>query len=104
MRSAGIAAIALTLVLGACTSTLVMMPPGDEPGMKEAPPEGAVGPPEGAIQVGEDYFMVPAGADANGCARFSPWSGSNPVTAAIYYRSADGSFTLSKEEAGCTAG
>ena len=104
MRSAGIAAIALTLVLGACTSTLVMMPPGDETGTKEAPPEGAVGPPAGAIQVGDDYYMVPSGTDANGCARFRPWSGSNSVTAAIYYLSADGSFTLSKERAGCTAG
>ena len=93
----GIAALALTLVLGACTGVMKTMQPGDEPGMTQ-------GPPAGAIQVGEDYYMVPAGTDANGCARFRPWSGSNLVTAAIYYRKADGSFTLNKEQAGCVAG
>ena len=95
MRPAGIAAIALTLALGACT--MAMEQPGGKSVMTEEPPAGA-------IQVGDDYYMVPAGANAEGCARFRPWSGSNPVTAAIYYRKADGSFTLGKEESGCVSG
>ena len=94
---AGIAALALTLVLGACTGVIKTMQPGDEPSMSQEPPAGA-------IQAGEDYYMVPAGTDANGCARFRPWSGSNLVTAAIYCGKADGSFTLNKEQASCVAG
>ena len=60
-------------------------------------------PLAGAIQIGDDYYMVPAGADGDGCPQFSPWSSSNPVQAAIYFRKADGSFTLYKEEADCAA-
>ena len=108
----GIAALALTLVLGACTGVMKTMQSGDEPpsmtqgpsGTPQEPPSMTHEPPAGAVQVGEDYYMVPAGTDANECARFRPWSGSNIVTAAIYYRNADGSFTLNKEQAGCVAG
>ena len=89
MRSAGIAAITLALVLGACT--VAMEQPGGDSGMVQEPPAGA-------IQVGDDDYMVPAGADAEGCERFRPWSGS------IYYRKADGGFTLYKDEADCVAG
>ena len=129
----GIAALALTPVLGACTGAMKTMQPGDEPpGMMrepsgtpqeppsttqeppsttqeppsttQEPPSMTHEPPAGAVQVGEDHYMVPADTDANGCARFRPWSGSNIVTAAIYYCKADGSFTLNKEQAGCAAG
>ena len=60
-------------------------------------------PLAGAIQIGDDYYMVPAGADGDGCPQFNPWSSRNPVRAAIYFRKADGSFTLYKEEADCAA-
>ena len=96
MRPAGIAAIALTLALGACAAA-PEKPPGEGSGMSHEVPAGA-------IQVGEDYYMVPVGADAGGCTQYAPWSGSNPVKTAIYYQKADGSFTLSKEEADCAAG
>ena len=95
MRPAGLAAIALALVLGACT--VAYEQPAEESGMAQEVPAGA-------IQVGDDYYMVPAGADAEGCEWFRPWSGSNSVTAAIYYRKADGSFTLHKEQTDCVAG
>ena len=95
MRPAGIAAIALTLALGACTAAYEQ--PAEETGMAQEVPAGA-------IQLGEDYYMVPVGTDAEGCAQFAPWSGSNPVTAAIYYRKADGDFTLHKEQTDCVAG
>ena len=70
---------------------------GDEPGMMQQPPAGA-------IQVGDDYYMVPAGTDAEGCQRFRPWSGNKPVKTAIYYRKADGSFTIGKQDSGCVSG
>ena len=92
MRVAGVATIALALVLGACT--VATEQPGGEA-------ETTRQPPAGAIQVGDDYYMVPAGTDGDGCAQFAPWSGSNPVTAAFYYRKADGSFTLHKEQTDC---
>lgn len=95
MRPAGIAAIALALALGACT--VAYEQPAEESGMAQEVPAGA-------IQLGEDYYMVPVGADSDGCAQFSPWSGSNPVTTAIYYRKADGDFTLHKSQTDCVAG
>ena len=95
MRSAGLAAVALTLVLGACT--VAYEQPAQESGMPQEVPAGA-------IQVGDDYYMVRAGADAEGCERFRPWSASNPVKTAIYYRMADGTFTLHKEQTDCVAG
>ena len=92
VRGARIAAVALALALGACT--VVVEQSGGESGM----PEGA---PAGAIQVGEDRYMVPVDMDAGGCERFTPWSASAPVKTAIYYRKADGSFVLNREEAAC---
>ena len=61
-------------------------------------------PPAGAVQVGEDFYMVPAGTDEDGCMQFGPWPAGNPVTTALYYRKADGSFTLHREQTDCVAG
>ena len=94
-RPAGVAAIALALVLGACAVAYEQS--GDESGMPQEVPAGA-------IQVGDDYYMVPAGADAEGCERFRPWSASNPVKTAIYYRVADGTFSADKTQAACVTG
>ena len=95
MRPAGIAAIALTLALGACAVAYEQS--GEESGTTQEVPAGA-------IPVGEDYYMVPAGADAEGCERFRPWSGSKPVKTAIYYRVADGTFSPDKQKAACVTG
>ena len=95
MRPAGIAAIALTLALGACTAAYEQ--PAEESGMPQEVPAGA-------IQLGEDYYMVPAGADSDGCPLFRPWSGSKPVKTALYYQKADGGFTIGKEQSACIAG
>ena len=95
MRPAGIAAIALTLVLGACA--VAMEQPGGESDMpREVPAD--------AIQLGEDYYMVPSGTAADGCPQFRPWSASGRVPTAIYYRKADGDFTRSRDQADCSAG
>ena len=67
-------------------------------------PSGAAetrAPPADAVRVKEDYYMVPIGVDDDGCEQYSPWSANNPVTTALYFRKADGSFTLSRAEAGC---
>ena len=66
--------------------------------------ESAVTVPPGAIQVGDDYYMVPSGTDADGCPQFSPWSSGNLVQTALFYRKADGSFTVVKEQSACVAG
>ena len=71
--------------------------------------EGLVGesgrePPPGAIRTGDDLYMVAIGRDSNGCLQFKPWSKSRMVPAAIYFRKADGGFTLYKDEADCSAG
>jgi hypothetical protein len=52
--------------------------------------------PADAIEVEEDYYMVPAGTDADGTARFSAFSQRKMVAAVIFYRKADGSFTPNK--------
>ena len=58
-------------------------------------------PPPGAIRLADDYYMVPRGADHDGCPSYSPWSRRSVVPAAIYYRKADDSFTLYRSGADC---
>ena len=67
---------------------------GDAP---SSPPD----PPPGAVRLADDYYMVPRGVDRYGCPSYSPWSRRNLVPAAIYYRKADGSFTLYRSDAVC---
>ncbi|MEM7041226.1 MAG: hypothetical protein AAF543_00300 [Pseudomonadota bacterium] len=50
-----------------------------------------------AIQVGDDFFMIPTGLDEDGCETFKPHSANNPVKAAIYYRQADGTFGIARD-------
>ena len=47
------------------------------------------------------HYMVPAGTDDGGCQQYKPWSAGAPVTAAIYYRGEEGTFTLARPEDGC---
>ena len=58
-------------------------------------------PPENAISVGNDVFMVPVSVDADGCQQYTAWSSTKAVLAVIQYRRADGSFTPDKREAAC---
>lgn len=70
---------------------------GNEPG------EGTAGTeiPEGAILVGEELYMVPAGEDADGCRQYTAWSPTMMVTMVIQYRDRAGGFTPDKTQALC---
>jgi hypothetical protein len=59
--------------------------------------------PHGAIQVGEELYQIPIGADDDGCPRFRMYSPTKLVPQAIYYRNAAGGFTTSKEGAACAS-
>jgi hypothetical protein len=59
--------------------------------------------PRGAIQVGEELYQIPIGADDDRCPRFRMYSPTKLVAQAIYYRDAAGGFTPSKEEAACAS-
>jgi hypothetical protein len=75
--------------------------PGSTSGVaadQEAPPL-----PFGAIQVGEDLYQIPIGADGDGCPRFRMYSPTKLVAQAIYYPDGAGGFTASKEEAACAS-
>lgn len=52
--------------------------------------------PAGAIEVGEDFYMVPAGADADGCPRFRAFTRRQNAPDVIFYRKRDGGFTPNK--------
>lgn len=74
------------------------------PGKKELVEKGRREPPPGAIRMGDDFYMVAIGQDPDGCTQFKPWSKSRMVPTAIYFRKADGGFTLYKEDTDCSDG
>ncbi len=95
-------ALCVTLpVLVACQATTGS---GEQTVEGELIEESGVHIPPGAIQTGDDYYMVPIGEDADDCVQYKPWSRSLMVPAAIYYRKADGSFTLNYLDADCGTG
>ena len=103
--------IALYLVLsaalagcGAATGSGEREAAVGNPGQKGPVEESRSEPPPGAIRTGDDLYMVAIGRDSDGCAQFKPWSKSRMVPAAIYFRKADGGFTLHKRAADCSAG
>ncbi len=57
--------------------------------------------PAEAIPIGEDVYMVPAGVDGTGCPWFRAFSPTKMVVQAMFYRAADGSFTMARVEAVC---
>ena len=99
--------LALAVALGGCqaaTGSGEREAAVGDPGQEGLVGESGREPPPGAIQTGEDLFMVAIGRDSSGCLQFKPWSKSRMVPAAIYFRKADGDFTLYKDEAECSAG
>ena len=58
--------------------------------------------PLGAIETGDDLYMVPLGADDSGCATYRAFSTTKMVPQAIYYRASDGRFVMDREDADCT--
>ena len=83
MRLKSVVAMGMTVVLCACAENATR------------------DPPPGAVRIGDDHYMVPIGEDGDGCMQYGPWSDARPVTAAIYYRKAHGSFTLYRSDTGC---
>ncbi len=53
--------------------------------------------PAGAVPAGEDLYMVPAGADPDGCPWYRPFSLNRGVAQAMYYR-VDGRFVMGKPD------
>ena len=58
--------------------------------------------PPGAIAVGEDLYMVPLAKPVGGCPAFRAFSPDKMVVQAIYFRTIEGRFVMSRQEAGCT--
>ena len=92
-RRIGIAAVALALAIGACGQQA-----GDERRGEKVIMQP---PPQGAIKVDEDLYMVEIGVDDRGCRMFSAWSNTRAVVAAVHYRDAKGNFMLSRAKAEC---
>ena len=69
-----------------------------------APRAAAEVPPPGAIQIGDQLYQVPIGADDDGCPRYRLYSPTRLVAQAIYYRNAVGGFTLDRRQAACPGG
>ena len=59
--------------------------------------------PAGAIQVGEDLYMVPMGADQTGCPQFRMHSPTKAVPQVIYYADGKGGYTMNRAEASCSS-
>ena len=59
--------------------------------------------PVGAIAIGDDVYMVPAGADDAGCPWFRAFSPTKMVVQAMFYRAAEGGFTMDRTGAACAA-
>jgi hypothetical protein len=57
--------------------------------------------PPGAIKVGDDLYYVPLPDPVQGCPAYRQFSPTKLVTAAIYFRAGDGSFTLDRNRAVC---
>lgn len=97
-----IACAALVLLAAGCAPTPA--PPAPPAAATEpAPPRdhAQLGLPEGAIPIGSDLYMLPAGEDAGGCAMYQLHSDGGLVMQAIHYRTEAGAFTLEREDAAC---
>ena len=105
------ALMAATLVFAACGKSGDGSSGQDKSEEKMAPQSNGPGPgggpasvPEGAIPIGEDLYMVPAGRDNDGCEQFTAWSSTKAVAQVIYYRARSGGFTTSRGQADCGKG
>ena len=58
--------------------------------------------PNGAIAVGDDFYVVPMGKDAQGCVMYSVFSLTKVVGQMILYRTDDDRFVTNKDDAACT--
>ena len=92
--------VPLRIALAAC----LLAGCGASPGAEVPSPSveaGAVEVPADAIPIGDELYMVPAGVDGTGCPWFRAFSPTKMVVQAMFYRAADGSFTMERVEAVC---
>ena len=85
---------------GAVLIALLALCACDRPGV-DGPPRGSVAVPENAIQVGDEYYMVPLAERVQGCPAYQPFSPTRRVQQAIHYRTADGRFVMDRGQAVC---
>lgn len=57
--------------------------------------------PENAISVGDELYYVPLAEPVQGCRAYRQFSPTRAVTAAIYFRTADGRFVFDRNQAAC---
>ena len=95
--------LAVPLVIGLLAQACAAEhpPPGSKSGVAADQETSRL--PHGAIQVGEELYQIPIGADVDGCPRFRMYSPTKLVAQAIYYRDAAGGFITSKEGAACAS-
>ncbi len=57
--------------------------------------------PAGAIATGDGVYMVPIAPDDTGCMQYRMHAPGKATVQAIFYRAADGKFTVDRAQADC---
>lgn len=93
----------MPLLVGLLVQACMAEHPGPRSTSGAGSHQGYAAVPRGAIQIGEELYQVPIGADDDGCPMFRLHSPTRLVAQAIYYRDAVGGFTTNKQEAACAS-
>ena len=72
--------------------------PAGGSGLRSAPSQPV---PDNAIAVSDELYYVPLAEPVQGCRAYRQFSPTRAVTAAIYFRTADGRFVLDRNQAVC---
>lgn len=59
--------------------------------------------PLGAVKVEPGLWMVPTAPEPGGCRRFTKWAKDRAVDRAIYFRTPQGGFSMSRARSECAA-
>jgi hypothetical protein len=74
---------------------------GADPDATGAVPRTRAEVPPDAIQIGDQLYQVPIGADDDGCPRYRLYSPTKLVAQVISYRDLAGGFTPDRRQAAC---
>ena len=91
---------ALMLVSMVALNACAMAAPEGSGAMQDPVPAPV---PADAIAVSPDFYMRPMGVDDDGCPVFQPWSPTLMVVQALHWQTVDGTFTLDRAQADCSA-
>ena len=94
----------LALVLGIALQGCGAQAPGPASTSGGSAAETAAEVPPGAIPIGDELYLVPIGADDDGCPRYRLYSPARLVAQVIYYRGPAGGFTTDRRQADCASG